>query len=198
MEKLQAIITGILERLPHFDSQAVLFALIAGWVTGWLWYLVADGAYRAATKSMPGETRAPRTQIRAAIAQVVMTVMLAMIIDKFGAGTIEEGIYIAIMMWLGFVMTTMMVNHSHVGAPLSLTIIDGIHWLLVLVVMGAIIGALTNGIPEQAATPTTQVPAAASAPVSEPSEPATSSDAVTPPEESDSEPATPSDTDSNQ
>lgn len=179
MEKLQNLITAILERLPAFDSQAVLVALIAGWVTGWLWYLVADGAYRSATKGIDGETRAPRTQIRAAIAQVVMTVMLAVMIEKFGAGTLKEGISIAIMMWFGFVMTTMMVNHSHLGAPLQLTIIDGIHWFLVLVVMGAIIGTLTPAPVEDAAPAAASSPPAVTAPATTPSTDETSEETKT-------------------
>lgn len=163
MDKLQEFITGFSGRLPEFDSQAVLFALIAGWVTGWLWYFVVDRAWKAATKGIDGASLAPRTQIRAAIAQVIMTVMLAMVINKFGGGSIKAGVTIAVMMWFGFVMTTMMVNHSHLGAPLSLTIIDGIHWFLVLVVMGAIIGALGTE-PEKAPMPTE--PAAMTAPAS--------------------------------
>lgn len=151
MEKLQTIVESIVSRLPYFDSQAVLIALIAGWITGAIWYMVSDSAYQAATKAFDGERRAPRTQIRAGIAQAIMTIMLAMIIHKLGAGTLQSGVYIAIMMWFGFVMTTMIVNHSHLGAPLTLTLVDGIHWLLVLTVMGGIIGTMTPTKEEQAA-----------------------------------------------
>lgn len=151
------------ERLPYFDSQAVLVALLAGWVTGAVWYLLADGAYKAATKGIGGETRAPRTQIRAAIAQVVMTIMLAMVIERFGQTSLQAGVSTAIMMWFGFVMTTMIVNHSHLGAPISLTIVDGIHWLLVLIVMGAIIGTLSTSEPQTA--PSAETAPTSSAPM---------------------------------
>jgi hypothetical protein len=38
-------------------------------------------------------------------------------------------------------MTTIGVNHAFSGASPKLTLIDGGHWLAVLVVMGAVIGA---------------------------------------------------------
>lgn len=142
MNNLELWIHNITAMIPAFNAMAVLLALVAGWITGWLWYLLADRAWKAATKNMESESPVPRAQIRAAIAQVIMTIMLAIVIDKFGGTTLLNGLSIAFMMWFGFVMTTIMVNHSHLGAKLSLTFIDGIHWLLVLSVMGAIIGAL--------------------------------------------------------
>jgi hypothetical protein len=45
-------------------------------------------------------------------------------------------------MWLGFVITTLAVNYSFGQRRPMLTVIDGIHWLGVLVIQGAIIGAM--------------------------------------------------------
>ena len=56
--------------------------------------------------------------------------------------TLRNGIVSALFMWLGFVITTMAVNNAFGQRKASLTIIDGIHWLGVLVIQGAIIGAL--------------------------------------------------------
>ena len=47
-------------------------------------------------------------------------------------------------LWFGFVMTTILVNYANLGKRLGLTLIDGIHWLLVLTVMGGIIGGLNE------------------------------------------------------
>jgi hypothetical protein len=43
--------------------------------------------------------------------------------------------------WTGFVITTMGVNHTFGGQKPMLTLIDGLYWLAVLVLMGAVIGA---------------------------------------------------------
>ena len=45
-------------------------------------------------------------------------------------------------MWLGFVITTMAVNNAFRGAKPALTLIDGGHWLGVLLLQGAVIGWL--------------------------------------------------------
>jgi hypothetical protein len=45
-------------------------------------------------------------------------------------------------MWLGFVATTLAVNNAFRGATGSLTLIDGGHWLGVLLLQGAVIGWL--------------------------------------------------------
>jgi hypothetical protein len=45
-------------------------------------------------------------------------------------------------MWVGFVITTMAVNNAFGQRKASLTVIDGIHWLGVLVIQGAIVGAM--------------------------------------------------------
>jgi hypothetical protein len=43
-------------------------------------------------------------------------------------------------MWVRLVMTTMVVNYNFHGARQSLTLIDGGHWLGVLVLRGASVG----------------------------------------------------------
>lgn len=43
-------------------------------------------------------------------------------------------------MWVGFVITSMILNHRYQGAPWSLTLIDGGYLLGVLLVQGVVIG----------------------------------------------------------
>ncbi|MEA2805916.1 MAG: hypothetical protein QOJ17_57, partial [Rhodospirillaceae bacterium] len=59
-----------------------------------------------------------------------------------GQVTLKNGVISALFMWLGFVITTLAVNYSFSQRRPMLTIIDGIHWLGVLVIQGAIIGAM--------------------------------------------------------
>ena len=51
------------------------------------------------------------------------------------------GIISGAFCWFGFVLTTMAVNNAFRGRKPMLTVIDGGHWLGVLVIIGAIIGA---------------------------------------------------------
>jgi hypothetical protein len=47
-----------------------------------------------------------------------------------------------LFLWLGFVVTTIAVNYAFGGRKPMLIVIDSGHWLLVLLLMGAIIGAM--------------------------------------------------------
>ena len=83
----------------------------------------------------------PTPFLIAIVANLVMAFMLAGVIGHLGAVNLKNGIISGALIWLGFVITTMGVNHAFSGAKTSLTLIDGGHWLAVLLVMGAVIGA---------------------------------------------------------
>ena len=51
------------------------------------------------------------------------------------------------VMWLGFVMPPMILNHRYQNMPWQLTIIDGGHLLAVLLVQGLVIGLFGGGVP---------------------------------------------------
>jgi hypothetical protein len=52
----------------------------------------------------------------------------------------RSGLVSGFFLWLGFVITTMAVNHAFQGERRRLTLIDGGHWLGVLLIQGAILG----------------------------------------------------------
>lgn len=69
-----------------------------------------------------------------------MAWMLAGILDQLGMMTLMGGLNIAAFIWLGFVMTSITVNHRFQGSSWGLTFINCGHWLAVLLAQGAIIG----------------------------------------------------------
>ena len=56
--------------------------------------------------------------------------------------TVRTGVISGAFCWLGFAITTMLVNYSFAMRNRMLLVIDGGHWLVVLALMGAIIGAI--------------------------------------------------------
>jgi hypothetical protein len=54
--------------------------------------------------------------------------------------SMRNGMITAGFIWLGFVMTTLVVNHQYQMQRTSLTVIDGLHWLGVLLIQGLVIG----------------------------------------------------------
>lgn len=124
---------------------AVILAAIASFAFGALWYnvlarpwMAAAGKNEADIKAQTGKGSSPF--IIATLALVLMAWMLAGLIGHLGVRTLENGLITGFLIWLGFIITTMSVNHAFQGNPWSLTVIDGGHWLGVMLVQGAIIG----------------------------------------------------------
>ena len=82
----------------------------------------------------------PTPFIIAFLCQLFMAWMLAGVIGHLGDISVLRSLITAAFLWAGFVLTTMMVNHRFQSSPWSLTLIDGAHWLGVLLIMGLIIG----------------------------------------------------------
>jgi ribosomal protein L3 len=72
-----------------------------------------------------------------------MAWVLAGMIGHLGPGqvTLRNGIISGLFAWLGFVATTLAVNNAYGRRTVNLTVIDAGHWLAVLLVQGAVIGA---------------------------------------------------------
>jgi hypothetical protein len=56
--------------------------------------------------------------------------------------TPANGVISAAFLWFGFILTTMAVNYSFSGRDRRLLVIDAGNWLIVLIVIGAVVGAL--------------------------------------------------------
>ena len=68
-----------------------------------------------------------------------MAWVLAGMVGHLGTVTIRSAVISALFAWVGFIVTTMLVNNAFRGGGL-LTAIDAGHWLVVLVLMGVVIG----------------------------------------------------------
>jgi hypothetical protein len=126
---------------------AVLVSAIASFLFGGLWYgIFSDTWMRAANLQESdikgGAARNAVPFIVAFVAQLVMAFVLAGTMAHMGAVTARSGVFTGAYIWLGFVMTSLVVNHAFQRARPLLTLIDGGHWLGVLLIQGAIIGAI--------------------------------------------------------
>ena len=119
---------------------AVLVAAIAGFGFGAAWYTVLAKPWMAAVGLTEPPKPSPGPFIMAFACQLVMAWVLAGVVGHLGDVTVVRAVVSALFLWLGFVATTMTVNHRFQSASWSLTIIDAGHWLGVLLVMSVIIG----------------------------------------------------------
>ena len=90
---------------------------------------------------MKGDPKAYLPFVLAFVANLAMAWVLAGLIGHLGQVTIRSGVISGAFVWLGFVVTTIAVNYAFGGRTWRLFAIDAGHWLAVLVVQGAIIGA---------------------------------------------------------
>ena len=122
---------------------AVLVAAIAAYAWGAAYYMTLSKQWLAAVGiTQPNRSAAPF--IISFIALLVMAFVLAGSIGHLGPGnvTVKNGIISGIIVWAGFVLTTVFVNNAYPGRKYMLSIIDSIHWLGVLMIEGAVIGAM--------------------------------------------------------
>lgn len=132
----------------------ILIAAVAAFAFGAVWYttlsrqwLAARGmseAEMAKVKANAEMATIPTPYIISFVALLVMAWMLAGVLLHLSRGgmaiSARSGMISGAFLWLGFVITTMAVNHAFHGAKRSLTLIDGGHWLGVLLIQGAILG----------------------------------------------------------
>ena len=130
---------------------AILIAAVAAWLAGAAWYIGLGKTWMAALGTTPEKMQAQRSEpgaylpfLYAFVAELVMAWALAGVLGHLGPGqvTLRNGIISGAICWLGFVITSMLVNNSFARRDWRLMWIDGGYWLIVLVLIGAILGAM--------------------------------------------------------
>jgi hypothetical protein len=129
---------------------AVLIAALAGFGFGAVYYMSLARPWMNAVgwtseeqaAHLRGELNPSKLPfVIAIVANLIMAWVLAGLIGHMGPVTVRSGIISAAFVWLGFVITTMAVNYAFTARKPMLSVIDGGHWLGVLLIMGAVIGA---------------------------------------------------------
>jgi len=126
---------------------AVLAAAAGGFFFGFAYYIMLGRQWMAATGKPEESLKAggmARPLIITALSQLVMAFVLGGILGHLGAEqmTIKGGLITGAFAWAGFAVTATAVNYAWQRAKPMLTIIDGGHWLGVLLIQGAILGAI--------------------------------------------------------
>jgi Protein of unknown function (DUF1761) len=130
---------------------AVAIAAVVAWLASAGWYMSLGRIYQAALGKTAEECKAEMKKpgsllpfLYAFIGNIVMAWMLAGVLGHLGPGevTLKNGVISAAFLWFGFILTTMVVNFNFSGRDKRVLLIDVGNWLIVLVVMGAVIGAI--------------------------------------------------------
>lgn len=133
---------------------SVVIATLAAYIAGAIYYTVLGRVWmRAARLDQATMKRSASTFIISFVAEFVLAVLLyGVLYDIAFAGSfsddfdLKSSLVWSLIFWAGFVATTFTVNHRYQGIGWGLTIIDTVHWLLVFLVMGGILGWF--GVPD--------------------------------------------------
>ncbi len=121
----------------------VAVATVVAFVIGGAYYGLLGKPWMKAARIDPAETNMSASLfITSILSEFVMAIILSVLFGvlTMGEPSIMAGLKAGFLLWLGFVMTTQVINHRYQGFGWDLTLIDGVHWLLVLLAQGAIIG----------------------------------------------------------
>lgn len=125
---------------------AVLAAAVASMIVGFLWYGPLFGKMwiklmnfdkkkmEEAKKKGMGKAYALTF-----LTSLIMSYVLAHFVDYLGAKTITDGIILGFWVWIGFLATTQIGSVLWEGKPVKLYLINAMHYLVTLAVMGAIL-----------------------------------------------------------
>lgn len=133
-------ITGI-------DYIAVVIAAIAAFVWTMIYYIGLFKYWREAVGWSAGEVKgrsSGATYLMTFVGLVIMSWTFAGPLGHLGASpmTAKSGAIYAVFIWLGFIAPIIEINNVIGGRKYMLSVIDGIHWLGVLVIEGAFIGVM--------------------------------------------------------
>ena len=127
---------------------AVFLAAGAGFMFGAVWYSVLAQAWMKAADLTETEVKQEGAPVfrknlpflLAALGQFAMAFTMAGLMAHLVVD-LKHGLITAGIIWAGFVLPALLVNHSFQNRPFALSLIDAGHWLGVLLIIGAVIGA---------------------------------------------------------
>lgn len=130
--------------ISHFAVNwlAVVLATVASFAFGAAWYMGLSRQWLAALGRTREELDVGYTPfVWSVVVEFVMAYFIALLTPALlGEVTVVGGMIVGAHMWFGFVLTSMIMNHRYEGMKWSLTVIDSLHLLGVLVIQGAVIG----------------------------------------------------------
>ena len=123
---------------------AILVAAIVAFIIGGIYYSTLTKPWMKAARLDPAGPKPAMAplMITTFILELGLAFVTAGIIGHLGAGqvTVSNGIISGLFIWAGIIFTTMTINQRYQNFGWDLTLIDGLHWLLVMVGIGATIG----------------------------------------------------------
>lgn len=135
----------------HNPYVAIVAAALAAWIFGAVWYTALGKTWMAASGIPADEIERRRASrqmpikpmIISFVSELVMALLLSWLLAGLGVTDIANGALTGFLLGAGFLATAGLVNNGFQGRSLSLSIIDGVHWTVVLVIEGVVLVVLS-------------------------------------------------------
>lgn len=118
----------------------ILTAAIGGFVFSAIYHGLLSKPWVAAVGILELPKQSPGSFIITFISQLAMAAMLYGLVGHIGEVNLRRAVISALLVWIGFVVTAIIVNHQFQGGRWSLTMIEAGHWLGVMLVMAVVLG----------------------------------------------------------
>ena len=131
----------------NVDWLALIVSFVAGYVFSAAWYITLNKPWVAAIGKTEEEVKAgagPLLYVIAIVGQLIIAYVLMHLMVSLGDVSLSGGLKMAVTLWFGFVLTTMLINHGFQRSTWSHSIIDAGHWLGVFAIQGIVIGLVAS------------------------------------------------------
>lgn len=130
----------------HINIWHILAATGLSYVLGSLWYLMLGKRWRNALGWREDGPAYRPTGFELAVGfvgQLIMAIALSGLLFHMGFATLRRGALTGLGIWTGFVLPTLATNVIFQRRSRNLIWQDGLHWLLLLVAQGGMLGYLS-------------------------------------------------------
>ena len=125
---------------------AILAAGVAGWLFGAIWYTALGKVWQRALGLNPDDCKDKKMPLLPMVASfaaaLVMSAVLYQLLTNLGVLGVWPSMVAGFTVGVGFVLTTILVNNMFQQRRYMLTVIDGSHWVLALMIEAAVISLL--------------------------------------------------------
>jgi MFS family permease len=126
---------------------AILAAGAAGWIFGAIWYGALSKAYQRALGLNPDDCKDKKMplapMLASFLAAIVMSAVLYQLLTNLGVMGLVPALTAGFTIGVGFLLTSTLVNNMFQQKSFALTVIDGGHWVLAVMVEAAVLALLS-------------------------------------------------------
>lgn len=137
-----------MQHLTHVNYLSVFLAGLAGFMFGGVYYTLLSKPWMAAHSIEHDEAKMKAMSaweksspmVYCFLGQMLMAFMFYGVLSHMPKFNVANGLISGLLLWLGFVVPTLLVNYNFIGKPRMAKIIDSTNWLVVLLIIGAVLG----------------------------------------------------------